>query len=299
MYKIYNDCIDSSGNNTTLSRISKLLNIKMSDQIQNNIIGIHAFKFGRKVINKSYNFILLIGGTDINIDVNNNLKKKIIKNAIIQSRYTVCFSKYLKEEVIKLNIEDNNKIKIIPQSVSYIKPDCFCLKSFIDKTYSIKNYNKIYLIIGNIRKVKGPNFLDKIATKLYNQGIIILFIGAIIEEDIEIKLPFLRTDSLKPKEIFACYEQADGLVNISESEGMASAILEAMIYKCPVYVRNNKGNLSLVKNKHNGFIFNTPEEFMKVINLDNVKIIDNAYSYVLKNHNSDKEKQEYMKLIKV
>lgn len=131
MYDVFNDSINTSGNNTTLMRISKILDLNQCDIIKNNIIGIHAFKFGSKIINKNYDFILIIGGTDINIDINDSSKKKIIKNAIIQSRYTVCFSKYLKEEVIKLNVEDNNKIKIIPQSVSYVKPDSFCLNGII------------------------------------------------------------------------------------------------------------------------------------------------------------------------
>ena len=297
MYNIFNDSINTSGNYTTLGRISKLLDLKQCNKIKNNIIGIHAFKFGSKVINNNYNYILIIGGTDINVDAKDSLRKNIINIAIIQSKYTVCFSEYIKEEIIKITLVDSNKLKIIPQSVSYVKPDSFCLKSFIYKKYSINNYNKIYLVVGNIRKVKGPNFLDDIAKILYNQGIIILFIGRVIEKDVEIKLPFLRTESLKSKEIFACYEQADGLINISESEGMASAILEAMIYKCPVYVRENKGNLSIVTDKENGYVFKTSYEFLELINLDTKLIIKNAYDYVLKNHNSISEKQEYLKLI--
>ena len=297
MYNIFNDSINTSGNYTTLGRISKLLDLKQCNKIKNNIIGIHAFKFGSKVINNNYNYILIIGGTDINVDAKDSLRKNIINIAIIQSKYTVCFSEYIKEEIIKITLVDSNKLKIIPQSVSYVKPDSFFLKSFIYKKYSINNYNKIYLVVGNIRKVKGPNFLDDIAKILYNQGIIILFIGRVIEKDFEIKLPFLRTESLKSKEIFACYEQADGLINISESEGMASAILEAMIYKCPVYVRENKGNLSIVTDKENGYVFKTSYEFLELINLDTKLIIKNAYDYVLKNHNSISEKQEYLKLI--
>ena len=297
MYDIFNDSIDTSGNNTTLERISKILELNQCNIIKNNIIGIHAFKFGGKVINKNYDYILIIGGTDINIDINDDLKKEIIINAIIQSRYTVCFSKYLEEEIIKLNVVDSNKIKVIPQSVSYVQPDSFCLKSFVNKTFSINNYNKIYLVVGNIRKVKGPNFLDEIARTLYNQGVIILFIGKVIDKDVEIKLPFLRTERLKSKEIYACYEQADGLINISESEGMSSAILEAMIYKCPVYARNNKGNLSIIDDKKNGYIFKTSNDFLEIINFDTKLIVENAYNYVLKYHNSKLEKEGYSKLI--
>ena len=76
MFKIYNESINTSGNYTTLNRLSKILKLPITNKIEDNIIGIHAYKFGKKVINKSINFILIIGGTDINIDINKTEKKK-------------------------------------------------------------------------------------------------------------------------------------------------------------------------------------------------------------------------------
>ena len=78
---------------------------------------------------------------------------------------------------------------------------------------------------------------------------------------------------------------------------MASAILEAMIYKCPVYVRHNKGNLSIIEDNQNGFVFKTPKDFLEKIKLDNVKIIENAYRYVLEYHHPKEEKEKYLELI--
>lgn len=297
MYKIYNNSINTSGNNTTLQRISKLLNLNICNQIQNNIIGIHAFKFGSLICDTNINYILIIGGTDINIDILDNKKKDLIINTIKNAKFVVCFSEYIKKEVIKNVSVNNNQIKIIPQSISFEQPNNFNLKSFIKKTFEINKFKKIFLVVGNIRKVKDPNFLDSISKSLFNSGIIILFIGRNLEKNVCIKKPFLHTDNLSQKDIYSSYQQADGLINTSESEGMASAILEAMIYKCPVYARNNNGNLSIIRNRFNGFIFNTPEEFIRIIKLENKIVINNAYNYVLENHNSENEKKEYMKLI--
>lgn len=55
MYKIYNDSNINSGNNTTLTRISNMLNLEFTNKICNKIIGIHAYKFGSQVINKISN----------------------------------------------------------------------------------------------------------------------------------------------------------------------------------------------------------------------------------------------------
>ena len=48
MYYIYNQSIKYSGNNTTLTRLSKILNLPTTNIIKDKIIGIHAYKFGKK-----------------------------------------------------------------------------------------------------------------------------------------------------------------------------------------------------------------------------------------------------------
>ena len=297
MFKIFNNSIEKSGNNTTLTRLSNLLDLEESSEIQNKMIGIHAYKFGKMISNRDLIYILIIGGTDINIDVYDTKKRSIIIDTILKSKYVVCFSNYIKQEIENLVSIDKQKIRVIAQSITFIKPENFNLKSYIKRKYSINNINKIYLVVGNIRKVKGCNFLDEIANILFEKDIFILFIGKVIEKETKVKAPYLFSDDLTQKQIFACYEQADGLINISESEGMASAILEAMIYKCPVYVRHNKGNLSIIEDNQNGFVFKTPKDFLEKIKLDNVKIIENAYRYVLEYHNPKEEKEKYLELI--
>ena len=91
-FKIYNDSIKNSGNNQTLNRLSNILYLPITNRIENNIIGINAYKFGKKVINKNINYILIIGGTDINIDFQNSEKRKIIIEALRQSLVIICFT---------------------------------------------------------------------------------------------------------------------------------------------------------------------------------------------------------------
>jgi glycosyltransferase involved in cell wall biosynthesis len=56
---------------------------------------------------------------------------------------------------------------------------------------------------------------------------------------------------------------ADALVNSSISEGMCNSILEAMRVGCPVIVRGNKGNRSIVSHCQTGMLFDTPEAFVE------------------------------------
>ena len=124
-----------------------------------------------------------------------------------------------------------------------------------------------------------------------------VYIGSDLDKKYTFSKPFYHLDNLSKEDIFASYSQVDGLINTSKSEGMAISILEAMLYQCPVYVRNNQGNKSIIKDKFNGFLFNTPEQFYQLINQDTRNIIKNGLSYVLKFHNSDVEREKYNKLL--
>ncbi len=99
MFKIYNKYNKFTGNNTTLERLSKLLNLPITTKIENNIIGIHAYKLGKLVIDKGLTYILIIGGTDININVYNKEKYEIMKKAINQAKFIVTFNDYIMDRL--------------------------------------------------------------------------------------------------------------------------------------------------------------------------------------------------------
>lgn len=297
MYFIYNDSDTKSGNNTTLTRLSNILNLPLTTNITNNLIGIHAYKFGKKVIDKNLNFIIIIGGTDINIDINYPEKKQVIIKTLLQAKFIIAFNQYIKEKVIDLISSFQSKIKIIPQSVTYIKSNKFNLKSHISNKYNISKINKLFIVVGNLRDVKDPYFLKSLSEELKKNNIYIVYIGSDLDKKYTFSEPFYHLDNLSKEDIFASYSQVDGLINTSKSEGMAVSILEAMLYKCPIYVRNNPGNESIIKDKFNGFLFNTPEEFYQLINQDTKNIIKNGLNYVLEFHDPDVEREKYNMLL--
>lgn len=316
-YSIFNDSKKYSGNNTTLDRLSKILyypdNIIFTDKIVNNIIGIHAYKFGKKILESNnnlfpsnLNFILIIGGTDLNIDINTSEKEKIIKQTIKHAKYIVCFNEFLYNIIInRYNIE-NNKVKIIAQSVEkieYIKKPAY-LRQLIYNKRKIENYNKVFIMVGNVRKVKNPFFLQKVFnTVLKEKGYILVLIGNLID-DFKCKDlgnywtdNFFNIEPCNKKELQNVYNQADGLINTSDSEGMSSSILEAMVNKCPVYARNIDGNKSIITHGENGFLFSNPKELVKLLERPTRNIIKNAEDYVKKFHNTDLEIYKYKQIL--
>lgn len=290
MYSIYNNSKSFSGNNTTMNRISNILELPLTNQIKNKIIGIHAYKFGKLVYDKDIEYILIIGGTDIYIDVLNKEKKEIMIKAMNNAKYVIAFNKFILIRILSLDIK-KEKIKIIPQSVSPSKVLFYDLYSFAQThipQYKTKKINGIYLMVGNIRPVKDPFFVKKTFEKLSKEGIILLLIGDMIEGNFQFGEGMYHVGPLNQSIISSFYSQADGLINSSKSEGMAVSILEAMINGCIVYARNIEGNIAIVDHEINGYIFNTDDELYNIIKKkkNSLQTIDIAKKYVTSYHNN-------------
>lgn len=61
------------------------------------------------------------------------------------------------------------------------------------------------------------------------------------------------------------------MINSSLTEGMSSSIIEAMACRVPVLARSNDGNLDLIQDQINGYIFDTLPSFELKLQL----ILDN------------------------
>lgn len=293
MYKLFDNTLDMSGNKTTIRRLSNILNLQITNKIQNKLIGIHAYKFGKLMCDTNYEYIIILGGTDLNIDIHDNEKRKIMKKALLNSKYIVAFNCYMEEIVLeKFNIE-KSKIKIIFQSI----PNDINFKKYdIRSKLCIDKSKKIYLIIGNLRKVKDPLYLSNLFYENQNKYCLIL-IGKILSGSYNFRHNIYHINGLDRNEINSCLKQADGIINTSISEGMPIALIEAMKIGTPVYARKNDGNLSIIKHGFNGYIFSTPEEFLNLITLPIENIIKNGYKYVDNYHCTSVEKQKYLSLI--
>ena len=90
MYFIFDRSLKYSGNKRTLSRLSKLLNIERTDTLLDNLIAINSYKFGLCKKNIDINYIIIVGGTDVNFDINKNPEKfKLVLETLKKSKYVV------------------------------------------------------------------------------------------------------------------------------------------------------------------------------------------------------------------
>lgn len=293
MYSIYDHSLKCSGNKKTLNRLSKLLCISKTKYLLNNIITINAYTFGLRRKDKKINYMIIIGGTDINFNAKKNQEKfKIVSKTLHDAKYIVVFNNYMYDKVIKDYKINDSKLSIIPQSIpKKLRASKFNLREYL----CINKNKKIFVNVGNLRSVKRPEYLFNFFKK--SKKYVYVLIGNNIEGDYTFPANVYHIKGLRSKDIYACMKNVDGLINTSKNEGMSLSILEAMKLKCPVYAFENLGNLSIVKHGFNGYIFNNLISFKFVIQQPIKKIIRNAYDYVYIKHSTRIETYSYLQLL--
>ena len=103
-------------------------------------------------------------------------------------------------------------------------------------------------------------------------------------------VPFIQinefTENLKD-----IYTTATAYIMSSKYEAMGRVTIEAMFYGCPVIARNSGGTTDFVKHNKTGYLFETLEEcvslIQEVVNKDNYSIIKNALEFVKDNYSED------------
>jgi len=180
------------------------------------------------------------------------------------------------------------KYDIIPQSIACEELNFDSLnenKELIFKKFNISLDKKIILFPSGMRKVKDPLFvLDEICEFLsVNEKYVCILIGSIYEESLYSEIiektknieNFIISTSLEHKDFIILLKESLIVINSSICEGMSNVILEALKLGVPVIARKNQGNLKLITDNFNGFIFENKLEFSNKFKL----LLDNDDSY--------------------
>ncbi|XP_063397788.1 glycosyltransferase 1 domain-containing protein 1-like [Mytilus trossulus] len=280
------------------------------------IIGLHAFRAGKLLQDAKMNYILIIGGTDVNEDYRNQDKMNVMTQSVLSSRNIIVFSDGLRRKVKELwPVIPQDKIIEIKQGVQTC-PSTFSLTDYIQEHHSdvYTTDMAICLCVGSIRPVKNPLYLVQEFSELHQrrQNIVYVICGPVVDEEYG-KLFRTKIDSLSGvifipglslTDAHAAIQQSFAYINCSNSEGMALAILEAMMLEVPVIVRNIDGNKDIVEHGVNGFVFSNPKqciEYVEELLLDS-NLRDNtvrsASEYVRREHGVDTERLEYCDVVK-
>jgi glycosyltransferase involved in cell wall biosynthesis len=248
-------------------------------------------------------YILTNGGTDINYDLANPAQVKEMDQLIRESSAITVFTEDGKNKV--QHLFPDKMIKIIPQSVWF--------EDIKEVTpIQLPKGRPIIFLPAGIRAIKDPLYVWEEIKKIKKsfKDLQYIIAGMVIEKDLYYEIEklckqydwvhfFEDVPFYQMKEL---YKHADLTINTSVSEGQSSSIIEAMYNNCPVLVRANEGNLSLVNHEETGFVFTNPSSFLLMATeiLTNKSLANtisvNGKNYVMEHHSLEKEIKQYTEI---
>ncbi len=138
--------------------------------------------------------------------------------------------------------------------------------------YQFNNEDFVLLYVGRIAKEKDVEFLIKNHLKKNNHKLLIVGDGPdrnILQEKTQKNQNIIFTGKVNYEKIGLYYQLADIFVTASQTETQGLTIIEALAAGIPVVAINDPAFREVI-NKNNGYLFNTREEYQKIIgNLSN------------------------------
>ncbi len=199
----------------------------------------HCISFMRKDITKTKKNIFIL------------LEKIASKK---ETYYIACTKR--KKNKKKKNINPK-KIKTIENAIK-----------FSDKTTEnkkTKNKTKRIVTVGGIRAQKGPRQFLEIAKNNKNHEFIWVGDGDTKEKELLEKNGITVTGWKSQTEVEEILQNCDVYLSTARWEGMPVSIIEALYHKIPVIAKNSPGNIDVIKNELNGFLFNEEKEVNSLI----------------------------------
>lgn len=254
----------------------------------------------RKNITIEQRFFLTSGGTDVNEDVEDKQKKRVMEQLLRQVDQLIVFTADAKERMQVSFPFLQEKITIIPQSVE----EWHETKSNI---FLPKGYPNIFLPAG-LREVKDIFYVFEELKRMSDTFPTLQWViaGEPLEKkvfhqvkEVENAYPWVHYYSPVPQEeMISFYHWADVVINTSISEGQPLTILEAMISKVAVLARNIPGNRSVIRHRDNGYLFSQPKEFStylkEILNTETYRqVTERAYQDVRNYYSPKKELEKY------
>ncbi|OZM56315.1 hypothetical protein CIB95_12940 [Lottiidibacillus patelloidae] len=250
-------------------------------------------------------YVMTSGGTDINHDLFDNSKRLMMESIINNASAITVFTDDGLQKVEKAFPTTMGKISVVPQSV------WFPPSTNEDHLDLPDGFPKLLLPAG-LRPVKDVLFLMDILVELKKgfPKLQFILVGTILDDKVyeQVKavekryrwVKFLRDVPLEMMPAF--YKWSDAVLNTSISEGQSSAILEGMYFNKLIFARKNAGNVSVITDNENGFLYDSSVDFyhriQKVLLSVNKEkqIALNGKFYVEKNHNHKVEIEKYTQL---
>ncbi|MEE6508022.1 hypothetical protein FKM82_018317 [Ascaphus truei] len=278
-------------------------------------LAIHLYKAGRFLLGNRIPFGAVFGGTDINEDIKNEEKYRVMGAVLEEARFAVAFTYKMKEVAATTWPHAMNKIHIQTQGILTQPNSSFNCETFLENAGIRQDRGNLhlFLLICGLRRVKDPLYLVETFAEWHKRdpSVYMAIIGPSVDPVFthEVVAKLQNTDGvlliaeIPQSDLQAVVRKSFAVVNSSVSEGMSAAVLEAMDLEVPVLARNILGNTAIIKHEDTGLIFSNPQEFVELAkrlmteSALKRRIISNAKEYVHTHHSWEREREKYQNLI--
>ncbi|XP_004363480.1 hypothetical protein CAOG_03752 [Capsaspora owczarzaki ATCC 30864] len=246
-------------------------------------LGLHAFRSGQYLIHCPLPYAIILGGTDVNeAQELTNEQLDLMTLAVRRARGIVAFNESLSAPALKRwPFLDGSRLRIIPQAVQIDTPQPPTPRApTLHERLGLPVHPSrpadlapiVLLLVAGLRPVKDPTFLFDIVSCWHrlDSRVHLAVIGPELTpkctsqvREAADRSPGVHILSAVPyAEALWLMSQADFLLNSSLSEGLASAVLEAMSLSVPLLARNIPGNAAVIQHGTTGCLFNQPAEMV-------------------------------------
>nr|XP_020737220.1 glycosyltransferase 1 domain-containing protein 1 [Odocoileus virginianus texanus] len=279
-------------------------------------VALHLYRGGRLLRGNGIPFGIIFGGTDLNEDVNQGDKNKVMGKVLEEARFAVAFTESMKEMAQRQWPHAKDKIYVQSQGIATVPNTAFNWNTFLQSSEINQSADNLhmFLLICGLRQVKDPLYLVDAFSEWHQEepNVYMVIVGPEVDPVFtrEVKAKVKRTPGVRliremaQEDLHAVMKNCFAVVNSSVSEGMSAAILEAMDLEVPVLARNIPGNSAVVKHEVTGLLFSDPQEFVHLAKrlvsdpaLEK-KIVANGREYVRKYHSWQEERQTYRQLVR-
>lgn len=232
---------------------------------------LHAYRSGKPWLQATAGrrlpTVVLLTGTDINHGLENPQQQDVISRILRQAELVLLQNPLLAKAFSSSHPELSVNLRELPPGIRLGKEE-YHLR---DKHQLTKDAT-LFLCPAGLRSVKGLlqllELFDQVIT--HRSDVLLVFCGPVIEEEYSQRFlsalearPWAHYLGTIPSEAMAnAMQEADVVVNNSQTEGLANSLLEAATLGIPILAHKIPGNIAIVEHEINGLLYTSQEEFV-------------------------------------
>lgn len=242
------------------------LRLGVSESTPDVALLLHAYRSGKPWLalagERRVPYVVMLTGTDVNQGLDDDRQRPVIEAVFQGAAFVVLHNPLIARDLHKRCPELAAKLRTLTPAIT-LGATPYPLRERHDLAQEVP----LFFCAAGLRPVKRQLDLLPIFDGVANeQRLQLAFCGPQLDAGYSRDLlagvaqrPWARYLGVIPPDAMAsALSEVDVVVNNSQSEGLANALLEAATLGVPILAHNNAGNAAVVEHNHNGLLYDQP-----------------------------------------